>query len=291
MSVQALTWAFNQQIGSSGAKFVLVALADHADVDGWCHPGQKRLAKYTDMSDRSVRTHLVWLEEKGFIKRVRRARTDGSRSSDGYWLVGYQRWSGRLDDQTPEDSATGEKQQDNRQIPLSNRKNPPLQPEESAYHEPSVEPSDRTVSESTAAEPPSVPRNDPGVIYVKYKMLRFPKARKLPNDGFVWGVARRIWNSIADSDYTLDDVLACMEWLHAQPYWRGKGWTLTDVEKQLDRFLGEREEPPERKQRLDLTEQNDAAFAEFRRMIGVEGDEWMGDDESVIEAEGGIVRD
>lgn len=67
MSYQALSWAFKQDISPSTAKFVLVALANYADDDGYCFPGQKRLAEDTCQSERSVRSHLASLERRGLI--------------------------------------------------------------------------------------------------------------------------------------------------------------------------------------------------------------------------------
>ncbi len=86
MSVQAIAWAFAQDLTPTGCKFVLVALANYADGDGYCFPGQKKLAADTGQTDRSVRTHLAALEKGGYIIRGRRMREDGSRSSDGYTL-------------------------------------------------------------------------------------------------------------------------------------------------------------------------------------------------------------
>lgn len=48
-------------------KIVLLALADHADQEGVCWPGQERLATVTGLSVRTVRTTLKSLEEEGLI--------------------------------------------------------------------------------------------------------------------------------------------------------------------------------------------------------------------------------
>ena len=82
MSFQAVTWAMKQDISPAGRKFTLVMLASYADADGTCFPGQNRLGKDTSQSDRTVRSHLASLEAEGFIKRERRQRQDGSRTSD-----------------------------------------------------------------------------------------------------------------------------------------------------------------------------------------------------------------
>lgn len=86
MSNRAITWAFNQDIRNSSAKFVLVVLADHADEAWSCYPGQATIARMTGMSERSVRRALEWLEEQGFITRERRSDARGRRTSDRYHL-------------------------------------------------------------------------------------------------------------------------------------------------------------------------------------------------------------
>ena len=91
MSVQALTWAFKQEITPAGLKFILVALANYASDDGYCYPSQKKLGELTGQSERAVRGHLATLERRGFIAREERRKEDGTRNSDGFYLV----WSKR----------------------------------------------------------------------------------------------------------------------------------------------------------------------------------------------------
>lgn len=88
MSHQATSWAYRQEINSSGVKFVLVALADFADEAWSCYPGQDRLAKMTGQSVSSVGRHLKWLEANGYLTRQRRSTTGGHRTSDRYVLSG-----------------------------------------------------------------------------------------------------------------------------------------------------------------------------------------------------------
>lgn len=92
MSVFAENWAYAQTViapgdkkPSSGAKFVLVAVGQHADEVGYCYPSQDRLALMTDQAVRTVRAHLATLEQLGFIKRAPR-RIAGHRTSDAIWL-------------------------------------------------------------------------------------------------------------------------------------------------------------------------------------------------------------
>lgn len=86
MAHEYTSWAFNQGIRGAGRKFVLIALADRANGDGYSYPGQKTLAEMTGQSERSVREHLEWLEEHGYVRRKERRRLDGTRTSDGYSL-------------------------------------------------------------------------------------------------------------------------------------------------------------------------------------------------------------
>lgn len=81
-----MTWAFGQSVGRSGAKFVLTALADKADETHSCFPGVVLLAKETELSERSVRAHLDFLEAEGYITRARRYKGFGARTSDRYVL-------------------------------------------------------------------------------------------------------------------------------------------------------------------------------------------------------------
>jgi hypothetical protein len=128
VSVQAITWAYQQDL-PMGAKAVLVALANHADGDGVCYPGQVRLADMVGCSERALRRYLQALEGADLIERTPRRRRDGSRTSDQYQLRGYQpaNVAGSAE-------ATG-------QTGRANRPNRPQSPASLAGHEPSVEPS------------------------------------------------------------------------------------------------------------------------------------------------------
>jgi hypothetical protein len=93
-------WAWKQDLKGTD-KLVLVALADNADDEGVCWPGQKFLAEKCGMTDRSVRTILTRLEEAHLIRRSPRFRRDGSRSSDLIELAVAGPFS------APEDSSAG----------------------------------------------------------------------------------------------------------------------------------------------------------------------------------------
>lgn len=87
MSIHAIAWAFEQEIKGSGVKSLLVALADHADAQGYCYPSQRRLAFMTGQSIDSVGRNLKILEALGFITRVETFRkSDGGQTTDDFFL-------------------------------------------------------------------------------------------------------------------------------------------------------------------------------------------------------------
>ena len=86
MSVQAMTWAWKTECPNASAKLVLMCLANYADKDGSCFPGQKTIAEECGLSLRTVKTAAQALEDAGLIKRQRRIRDDGTRTSDEYFL-------------------------------------------------------------------------------------------------------------------------------------------------------------------------------------------------------------
>jgi helix-turn-helix protein len=69
MSARYLSWAFSQPVKPPARKLVLVALADAANDDGVCWPGQLRLGEKCSCSERAVRNHLHALQEAGLIER------------------------------------------------------------------------------------------------------------------------------------------------------------------------------------------------------------------------------
>nr|WP_051686600.1 helix-turn-helix domain-containing protein [Ochrobactrum sp. UNC390CL2Tsu3S39] len=90
MSVQAISWAVTFDAENATEKAVLLILANYADGNGVCFPGQQSIAKQSACSDRSVRRVLDSLEERGIIRRIMRRRGDGTRTSDRIILVAFQ---------------------------------------------------------------------------------------------------------------------------------------------------------------------------------------------------------
>jgi DNA-binding transcriptional ArsR family regulator len=89
MSIDAMSWAFKQDLPPS-EKLVLLSLADHHNGGtGLCIPSQASVAEQTSMSVRTVQRHMASLEERGLIRRVPRFRGEGrGRTSDAYILQG-----------------------------------------------------------------------------------------------------------------------------------------------------------------------------------------------------------
>ncbi len=70
-------------VGNPEAKSVLNAVAVFADEHGVAYPSQRTLAVVTDMTERSVRTHLSDLENRlKLIERRPRFKENGTRLSD-----------------------------------------------------------------------------------------------------------------------------------------------------------------------------------------------------------------
>lgn len=88
MSVQAMNWAFEESGVTTNAQWsVLVVLANRADEDNTCWPGQEKIARESRQSVRTVRAALAALEEAGLISRQERRRpSDNMRTSDRYTL-------------------------------------------------------------------------------------------------------------------------------------------------------------------------------------------------------------
>jgi len=86
MSVLAMTWAWGRSVGHPAQKLVLMALADHADDRGICHPGIERIAQKVELAPRTVRRYLGQLEEDGHIQRRRRRRKNGTLGTYQYRL-------------------------------------------------------------------------------------------------------------------------------------------------------------------------------------------------------------
>ena len=68
MSLDAISWAFQQDIKPATAKFVLVAMADRAGEDHTCFPSVDKLARDTSLNRKTVLSSINFLIAAGFIQ-------------------------------------------------------------------------------------------------------------------------------------------------------------------------------------------------------------------------------
>ncbi len=80
-----MNWAWQLRL-KPNVKFVLMALADACDDDGYCWPSVPTLARKTCLDDRSVQRILNQLKADGLVRAEPRYRKDGSPTSNGYRL-------------------------------------------------------------------------------------------------------------------------------------------------------------------------------------------------------------
>lgn len=87
MSAEALNWAKNFEVASPTQKAVLLILADYADSEWSCFPGQETIARMACTSVRTVRRIMVEWEEAGLISRQHRKAKEGrGRTSDRIYI-------------------------------------------------------------------------------------------------------------------------------------------------------------------------------------------------------------
>lgn len=78
MCIKAISWAWKQPVTDSGAKLVLLYLADCMNgKDGRCHPSIPTIATATGLYVRTVQRKLRWLEEEGLITVSSRSSANG----------------------------------------------------------------------------------------------------------------------------------------------------------------------------------------------------------------------
>lgn len=81
MSNEYLNMVWDYTAKNSGQKVVLLALADHADKEGFCFPGIDRLATKTGLKARMVQKHLETLKSDGVIEIY---YNQGTKTASGY---------------------------------------------------------------------------------------------------------------------------------------------------------------------------------------------------------------
>lgn len=85
MSINMISWAFQQQVGNPLRKLILIKLADNANDDGYAWPSIARIANQTEASRDSVIRHIAALEQQGLLETIRRKK-DGVNLPNHYRL-------------------------------------------------------------------------------------------------------------------------------------------------------------------------------------------------------------
>lgn len=85
MSHAASNWAWDIPLPAN-EKLALLCLADYADENDSCFPGQEKLAARMNCSIRTVGRVMKSLEDQGLVTRERRMNAIGQRTSDRYYL-------------------------------------------------------------------------------------------------------------------------------------------------------------------------------------------------------------
>jgi Helix-turn-helix domain len=84
MSIKVMTEVWESSSTKGGARLVLLALADYANDEGYCHPGVERLALKSALTERNVQFILRELEARGELVTLQRA---GRGHVNAYWVV------------------------------------------------------------------------------------------------------------------------------------------------------------------------------------------------------------
>lgn len=80
-----MNWAWDIEL-QPALKLVLLKLADRANDDGECWPGQESIAKACGVGARTLVRHIATLEQMGLIRTERRYGEDGRRDTNMYVL-------------------------------------------------------------------------------------------------------------------------------------------------------------------------------------------------------------
>lgn len=135
MSIDALKWAFELEGIPVAPKFVLVVLANYADSQWSCFPGQELIAQRTGASIDTVQRALKTLEDLGYVEREERRRENGSRTSDRFYIRQAADGQGRklrpsvvTPQMDPGHTANSPEVTPHVAAPLTKRRNPQIEP-------------------------------------------------------------------------------------------------------------------------------------------------------------------
>ncbi|HHC7360915.1 TPA: helix-turn-helix domain-containing protein [Vibrio parahaemolyticus] len=82
MSHTLVATLMKAKTGSPISKLILLKLADNADIHGRCFPSYQYLARYCEISLRTVKQHIRQLESIGFVELVHRFDKRGRQQSN-----------------------------------------------------------------------------------------------------------------------------------------------------------------------------------------------------------------
>lgn len=229
MSVEALAWAIDLKIPPT-QKLVLICLANYADENGVCWPGQKKLADKTGLTDRTVRTQLSCMEKAGLFTRRQRRRENMTRTSDEYTLCinrkdfpvgnrkGFPVGGDRGVADTPEDTVIAEKKGQPENASGTNQDNSDLPENDDTSHRkgfPGIEP-----SEEPSEEKPGKKKSGPIAEAVEiYEAICVPAG--LSPIANITEARRKGINARLDDGGFKDWTLACQAAARS-PWWRGE---------------------------------------------------------------------
>lgn len=117
VSVKAIAWAFEQDLPTT-LKFVLVALADHANDEGMCWPGQGYVAAKTGLKRPTVNSSIAKLVALGKMEATRRFDELGRPRSSVYRLCLKEGGNVRNDDSVCQPEASGYVSDDDKESSL-----------------------------------------------------------------------------------------------------------------------------------------------------------------------------
>jgi hypothetical protein len=86
MSIDAMNAVWRSTLEGTPHRFVLLALADRADDEGYCWPGIANIMDKTDLSRSSVKRSIRHLEASNLLQRAPRFTIDGDRDSNMYQI-------------------------------------------------------------------------------------------------------------------------------------------------------------------------------------------------------------
>jgi hypothetical protein len=110
--MHAYTFATSRDTGDIALQMTLYVIAMHVNVEtGQTYAGVRTLMREAKIkSDKTMRNYLKELEAMGFIKREKRQRTNGGKTTDNIELCGFLKWFRALrgePEMTPPVNSTG----------------------------------------------------------------------------------------------------------------------------------------------------------------------------------------